>query len=75
VSVARADVLTDELPAVDLVVANIELRVVEQLLARRPAGTAITSGYLADETPSIAGWTCVERRELEGWAADVFVAV
>ena len=47
-----ADVLTDELPVADLVVANIELRVVERLLARRPAATAIVSGYLAHERSS-----------------------
>ncbi len=67
-----ADALTDELPTVDLVVANIELRVVEQLLLRRPAGVAITSGYLADDTPSAPGWARAGRLELDGWAADVF---
>lgn len=74
VDVARADVLADELPAVAVLVANIELRVVEALLARRPAATAITSGYLAHETPSAAGWSSVDRLELGGWAADVLAA-
>jgi ribosomal protein L11 methyltransferase len=69
-----ADVLSEELPAVDLVVANIELRAVERLLARRPASTAIVSGYLASETPHPEGWTHATRLELEGWAADVFHA-
>jgi ribosomal protein L11 methyltransferase len=74
VSVSAADVLTDELPRVDVVVANIELRAVEALLARHPAATAVTSGYLAADTPSAAGWERAERIELEDWAADVLVA-
>lgn len=74
VSVAEADVLADELPNVDLVIANIELDVVERLLARHPAGSAITSGYLAHETPSTEGWRRSARLELDGWAADVLTA-
>jgi ribosomal protein L11 methyltransferase len=74
VEVGASDVLVDDLPHVDLVVANIELRAVERLLARHPAATALTSGYLANETPSPDGWERVRRLELEGWAADVFVA-
>lgn len=72
VSVSVADVLVDPLPNVDLVVANIELRAVEAILARRPAPTAITSGYLAGEWPTAAGFEHVERLELEDWAADRF---
>jgi ribosomal protein L11 methyltransferase len=71
VSVGAGDVLRDELPAVDVVVANIELRAVEALLACRPAPVALTSGYLADEAPVVPGWDRRDRIELEGWAADV----
>jgi ribosomal protein L11 methyltransferase len=74
VDVRKLDVLEDALPHADLVVANIELPVVEVLLSRRPAGKAITSGYLADEAPRVPGWQAVTRRELDGWAADVLVA-
>jgi ribosomal protein L11 methyltransferase len=74
VSVSAADVLAHGLPRVDVVVANIELRAVDALLARRPAATAVTSGYLADEAPSANGWEHAERIELDGWAADVLVA-
>jgi len=70
VEVARADIREDALPAVDTVVANIELRTVEALLARVAARAAITSGYRAHETPAVPGWRRVERVELEGWAAD-----
>jgi ribosomal protein L11 methyltransferase len=71
VHVARADVLVDELPATDLLVANIELGVVERVLRRAPADLAVTSGYFASQAPHAEGWSAVERLELEGWAADV----
>lgn len=71
VDVARADVLHDDLPVADVVVANIELRIVELFLARVAPRVAVTSGYFASETPSVRGWTHVDRLELEGWAADV----
>jgi ribosomal protein L11 methylase PrmA len=69
--VFRADVLRDELPRADVLVANIELPVVEQLLRRAPAEIAVTSGYFASDAPRVEGWSVVERHELEGWAADV----
>jgi ribosomal protein L11 methyltransferase len=68
---SRADVLVDELPTTDLVVANIELAAVERLLARAAADVAVTSGYLASEAPCAEGWEGADRLELEGWAADV----
>jgi ribosomal protein L11 methyltransferase len=71
VTCVRADVLADVLPEVDVVVANIELAVVERLLPRCTGPVAVTSGYLASDTPSVEGWEVVERLELEGWAADV----
>lgn len=71
IEVVRRDVLHDPLPRADLVVANIELRVVEAVLGRQPAERAITSGYLAHESPDVRGWEVLERVELEGWAADL----
>jgi ribosomal protein L11 methyltransferase len=71
IEVRRADVLVDEVLPADVVVANIELGVVEQLLARIDARTAVTSGYLASERPGAPGWHAADRIELEGWAADV----
>lgn len=75
VTVSQGDVLRDELPRVDLVVANIELHSVEALLARHPAARAIVSGYLAHESPAAPGWISARRFELEGWAADVMAAI
>jgi ribosomal protein L11 methyltransferase len=75
VDLRQADAVADDLPAADVLVANIELRVVEALLARPPrASVAVTSGYLAQDEVSAPGWRRVERLELEGWAADVLVA-
>jgi ribosomal protein L11 methyltransferase len=72
--VRRADVLCDELPRADAVVANIELAIVEALLERGPARTVVTSGYLAHERPCADGWEVVHDLELDGWAAHVLVA-
>jgi ribosomal protein L11 methyltransferase len=69
VDVRALDVLRDALPVVDVVVANIELAAVEALLARHSAPLAITSGYLAGETPRAPGWRLGATLELEGWAA------
>lgn len=72
VDVAVADVLRDEVPRTDVVVANIELRIVEALLTRTRASTAVTAGYYASDLPAAVGWERVRRFELEGWAADVW---
>ena len=74
VDIRRADVLVDDLPAADVVVANIELGVVESLLERIDARHAVTSGYLASERLATPAWRSVERLELEGWAADLLLA-
>ena len=73
-SALRADVLVDELPRADVLVANIELAIVERLLDRVASPVAVTSGYLQSETPTGCGWTRTDRMELGGWAADVLRA-
>jgi ribosomal protein L11 methyltransferase len=73
VDVREADVLVNELPCADLVVANLDLTLVEALLGRLPPCKAIASGYLAHDVPRAPGWRRVDRLELEGWATDVFV--
>lgn len=74
VAVRLADVLRDELPAADVVVANIELRTVEALLARAPGRIVVASGYLAGQAPQVPGWESKMRFELDGWAADALIA-
>jgi ribosomal protein L11 methyltransferase len=75
VDVAQSDALTISAPAAALALANIELRAVEALLATLRVQRAVTSGYLASDAPHAAGWTSVDRRERDGWAADVLVRV
>ncbi len=66
------DALVGPLPPVELVVANIALDVVSALGARIEAPRLVTSGYLAADLPEPAGYEHLERRELDGWAADIF---
>jgi ribosomal protein L11 methyltransferase len=74
VDVRRVDVLSASLPKVDLGVANIALPVVERLGERLRAPFLIASGYLAGEAPTVPGWRTVERRQADGWAADLVEA-
>jgi ribosomal protein L11 methyltransferase len=67
----RADALADELPATDVVLANVQLDVVERLLPRLRAPLVVTSGYLDRDRPRVDGWEPVDRREGDGWAADL----
>jgi ribosomal protein L11 methyltransferase len=71
VDARAADATRDPLPQTDVLVANIELGVVEAVLARTASPIAVTSGYLAADAPRAPGWAELERLELEGWRADV----
>jgi ribosomal protein L11 methyltransferase len=71
VDVRCADALAVDLPAADVVVANITLAAVEELARRVTAERLVTSGYLASEQPSLRRWERIARRERDGWAADV----
>ena len=68
----RADALRDDLPRVDVALANVALDVVERLLPLLPAGRVATSGYLDRDRPNVSGWAHVDRATVDGWAADVF---
>jgi ribosomal protein L11 methyltransferase len=74
IDVRRADVFADELPQVELAVVNITCDAAALIGSRLRAEELIASGYLAAERPAPAGWTHRERREAEGWAADLFTA-
>ncbi len=50
---------------------NIALDVVERMLPELPVEQAITSGYLERDIPQVEGWHQLDRRVLDGWAADV----
>ncbi len=72
IAARTANALTDRLPPVDAVVANVALDVVELLLPRLDTQWAVTSGYLDVEQPDAERWWPRDRRELDGWAADLF---
>lgn len=70
--VRQADALQSELPAVDLVVANIHLAGVQALVPRITAGRLVTAGYFHSRLPEAPAFRHVERRIDGGWAADRF---
>ena len=72
VTVARADVLADELPAADVAVANIELAAIAPLADRVRARTLVASGYRVADALDVPGWRSAARRTRDGWAAERF---
>jgi ribosomal protein L11 methyltransferase len=69
----RLDALADELPRTEIGLANIALEAVETLAPRLQVGWLVTSGYLAQDEPAITGFHRSARRELDGWAAELYV--
>ena len=72
IDVRCADVFADELPKARLALANITLDAAQELALRLSSTELIASGYLAAEQPAPEGWVHQERREVDGWAADLF---
>ena len=70
-SARRADALADELPCVEVVVANVTLDVVQRLLPRLSARWVVASGYLDLDELRVEGWSRAGRRTAGGWAADL----
>ena len=64
------DLASEEPPAADIAIANIDLRTIS--LLRPAAATLVTSGYLASDRPEASGFAHVERRVQGEWAADLF---
>jgi ribosomal protein L11 methyltransferase len=71
-SVVQADLLTDALPEAALAVANLELALVGPVAERFAGRKLIASGYLERDGPVPRGWRRLERRVLDGWAAELF---
>jgi ribosomal protein L11 methyltransferase len=68
----EADAQTGDLPVTELALANIAFADVQALGPRLTAHTVIVSGYLGSDRPELPGYDHSERREVEGWAADLF---
>jgi len=70
--VRLVEALEDELPRTETAVANISASVIEVAAPRIRARRLVTSGYLAREKLTLDHHHPVERRELDGWAADLW---
>jgi len=64
------DLASEEAPAADIAIANIDLRTIS--LLRPAAATLVTSGYYASDRPEASGFAHVDRRVQGEWAADLF---
>ena len=71
IDVRVADATTDELPSVEVAVANISIALVASLLPRLDARSVVASGYLEGDEPRFGPYTRRERRVRDGWAADL----
>ena len=71
-AVQTLDARAGGLPETDVAVANIALDSVEALGGVLRARHAVTSGYLVSEQPMLDGYRIRERRERDGWAADLY---
>jgi ribosomal protein L11 methyltransferase len=70
--VRLGDALAGELPGVRTAVANVTLEAVAEIAPLLECERLVTSGYLASERPEPAGFRRIDRRDAEGWAADLF---
>ena len=72
VEVRPADVRSDRLGAVDIVLANLDLPTLGSLGRKLDSQVVVTSGYGEADCPALRGFTPVARRTRENWAADLF---
>jgi ribosomal protein L11 methyltransferase len=68
----RLDARIGGLPDADLTVANVSLEAIEAIAPGINSARFITAGYLAADRLELEPFRHVERRELDGWAADLF---
>jgi len=72
IEVGCVDLFADELPRAGIALANVTREAIERAAGRLDVSELIASGYLASESPALSGWEHVDRREAEGWAADLY---
>ena len=68
-----ADAAREPLPATGAGVVNVALEADGSIAGRLECEHLVTSGYLASELPEVGGYRRTDRREAEGWAADLYV--
>jgi len=74
VETRHADLLIEEPPASELVLANITRQVLEELAPRLRCGRLVSSGYLPTDEVELATFNHVRRVTQDGWAADLYEA-
>jgi ribosomal protein L11 methyltransferase len=72
VEVRQLDARVEDVPAADLVVANITRAAVEQLAPRLRARRLVTSGYLPTDEVTLPGFRQLRSITRGGWAADLY---
>jgi ribosomal protein L11 methyltransferase len=68
-----ADAAVSDLPETVNAVVNVELALDGRIAPRLGCERVITSGYLASESLELPGFRREDRRDAEGWAADLHV--
>ena len=70
----RTDILSGDVPAADVAVANVTRDVVERLVPRLQAALFIASGYLPTDPVELPPFRHRRRVTRDGWAADLYEA-
>ena len=72
IDVRLLDAATDELPAAEIAVANIDLQTLGRLSPPAAWAALVTSGYYEADRFAFPGFAHVERKADACWAADLF---
>jgi ribosomal protein L11 methyltransferase len=67
----QADARVDPLAQADVAVANVTAELVAEVAERVECTLFVTSGYFEAHVPSLPRFRTIDRRTLEGWAADL----
>jgi ribosomal protein L11 methyltransferase len=67
----RADARVEPLPEVDVAVANVSAELVAEVGEQVECTLFVTSGYFESHVPGLPRFRTIDRRTLEGWAADL----
>jgi ribosomal protein L11 methyltransferase len=70
--VRRLDARTGAAPAADLAAANLSLEAVEAAGPALAVQRLIAAGYLVGDRPRLRPFRRLARRQLDGWAADLY---
>jgi ribosomal protein L11 methyltransferase len=73
VAAQLVDAAADAVPETAIAVVNVALDLDGAIATRLVSDRIVTSGYLAVESPEVPGYRRVDRRDAEGWAADLHV--